>query len=645
MDEQHTVGFRDGRDAMMSLPRPIRLFAAVVTSLAGLLAVPAAPAARALPAPEATTVPEWSPHASPMLTLGLAGRVYRMPEVALPYLGHGLDPSLFLVQRPNLDRLPVRVTFAGSRIPRFPGVTLESVSAGAARGYMTAASLRALTTALARQFATDHARGSYGRDGIFAGGIALSAAISENRPLPRARFPMYTLTVRGTDLAGRPDSGDVAMVFNVDNDIDLPNVGFFYHGSVRFSLPAGHYWAIGDFPEVSSAGLITAEHLDVLPQFTVAGDTAISLDERAADSRIEMRTPRQAVVAGTVIDLHRVTAAGQLTYGIWQAGGTNPLWISPTRTRPSTGLLESFTSQWLTSPARTARPYAYALTYASAGIIPPQDHVVHAADLATIHAGIYSAIRSQGLAAALGEFRPQLTDELESPIFPVSLPGALTEYLTGNPSVTWRTTSAVLEPTVYGMVSVSGLQCGSRSYRPGQSVNEAYGTYPLHMGATAPGGCSATMTGLVPSASREGGTLRLDVPAFSDSSGHTGMGFDDQDGTRFTGALRDRQQRPAGRGRQLHLRSRPAAGAGMGTGELLGGSPGSPAVADQVRGGHHQNAGPAPALDGAARGLELAVHTGQRSPARRLDLRCHSANPCQNLLGAADDGAWLSRPG
>ena len=62
---------------------------------------------------------------------------------------------------------------------------------------------------------------------------------------------MRTLTVRGSNLAGRPDTGDEVLVVNADNcnrfsDL-LESVNVFFHGEARFSVPAGNYWAAGEF--------------------------------------------------------------------------------------------------------------------------------------------------------------------------------------------------------------------------------------------------------------------------------------------------------------------------------------------------------------------------------------------------------------
>ena len=112
-----------------------------------------------------------------LVTMALGGTTYVVPADAVPYLGRGLSPGLFdiaslLHDQPG-GRLPVEVRYAG-RVPSLPGISITSAAHGTARGYLTAASARGFGAALARQFAADHARASYGQDGLFGNGVSIS---------------------------------------------------------------------------------------------------------------------------------------------------------------------------------------------------------------------------------------------------------------------------------------------------------------------------------------------------------------------------------------------------------------------------------------------------------------------------------------
>ena len=237
--------------------------------------------------------------AGAMLALDLGGKAYDIPRVALPYLGRGLDPDLFLVsslaREETAGRLPVTVTYR-RRAPSLPGVTISQAAHGAARGYLTAAGAAAFGAALARQFIADHARDSYGQDGLFAGGLSIRLAGMPATARPATDFPMHTLTVTGTNLAGHPDTGDQVEIFNAGNPTrfadPIESTNSFYHGVTKFSVPAGRYWAVGLFPTFLKK--VIEWHVPILPQFTVSANTTVHMAERAADKQIGVTTPKPA---------------------------------------------------------------------------------------------------------------------------------------------------------------------------------------------------------------------------------------------------------------------------------------------------------------------------------------------------------------
>ena len=155
----------------------------------------------------------------------------------------------------------MEVRYAG-RVPFLPGVTIISARGGTARGYLTAGSARAFGAGLARQFTADHGRGSYGQDGLFAGHVSISlpgGAQQAARPATVPHFPMQTLTLTGANLAGKPDTGDLAQIFNADNASrfadPIESVNVFDKGVTKFSVPSGHYWAVGMFAQLAGKRL------------------------------------------------------------------------------------------------------------------------------------------------------------------------------------------------------------------------------------------------------------------------------------------------------------------------------------------------------------------------------------------------------
>ena len=470
----------------------------------------------------------------PLLGLTMGGRSYLLPPDAIPYLGRGLTPSLFdaaaLASREPAGRLPVTVAFNGG-VPKLPGVTITHAAGGTAQGYLTRAGARAFGAALARQFATDHARGSYGQDGMFAGGVAVGLAgdpMPGRAVPPRRHFPMHTLTVTGTDLNGRPDTGSGLFLFSVDNANKFTDpaesFSFFYHGSAKFSVPAGRYMAIAAFNDLSGTKL-TGLHIDFLPQVTVSrSTTTMHLAARAATSRLQFVTPRPSSDnCGSMVVIQRSPAVG-LPFNLLIVPCGLHTWVNPTKHTALTGSLHVYTDAQLSSPAHAAgTPYEYDLAYAApAGVIPPLRFVVRQASLATEAARYYQPARSRGGWSApglfLSQFRSGFIVELG---VRVGLPREAIQYYTTNPSLLWFDNYFQSWRTGAGGQVDSG-----RILRPGQRLPVGWSAFPLHpapntnlLGALNP---SATL----PSASRAGNKLTLDITPFSDNvQGHTGSGF------------------------------------------------------------------------------------------------------------------------
>jgi hypothetical protein len=151
--------------------------------------------------------------------LCLGSRDVVIPMAALPLVGRGLSPSLFelsaLARAERDGRLPLTLRFL-TRLHAPPGVTVARTGPGTAEGYLTAAGARELGAALTRQLVADHTHGSYGTDGLFAGGLSLALPGTPSAPVTvRPDFPMHTVTVTATTMNGKPDTGDVVYMLNV----------------------------------------------------------------------------------------------------------------------------------------------------------------------------------------------------------------------------------------------------------------------------------------------------------------------------------------------------------------------------------------------------------------------------------------------
>jgi len=448
----------------------------------------------------------------------------KIPAEALPYLGRGLDPALFqlthLEQAERDGRLPVRLSFLGAR-PDVPGVTVTHAGRGVAEGYLTATSARAFGTALRRQFAADHRRGSYGTRGLFAHGLSIGLA---GTPAPSAQhnFPIQTLTVTGSNLAGKPDTGDPLLLFNLDNCNKLDpvsSVNTFFHGTAKFSVPAGHYWAaamfFGQFPD----------RLVILPQFTVGHATRVHVSARAASSTLTVKTPRPATLGTSSFAVLRSNHG--FTEGVdWlNAQGPRALRVGLIRHRPSIGQLQAYTQADLFSPGGPGNPYAYLLDFpAPPGTIPPQHYTTRPAGLATVHEHYFKDTKISdiipsdlGAWATVGGSRAEIAAGLSSGFFFFTrMPGSQIHYLSARPAL-WR--------TFFAPFALFDSQLGPlRLYHPGPTQGN-WSRYPLHPtpNVSLPG---AGLFPVLPSASRDGNTLSLDITPFGDNQpGDIGAGY------------------------------------------------------------------------------------------------------------------------
>ncbi|HEV2375822.1 MAG TPA: hypothetical protein VGS19_27105 [Streptosporangiaceae bacterium] len=343
-------------------------------------------------------------------------------------------------------------------------------------------------------------------------------------PAAAATHPQasYTLKVTGTNLAGGPDTGGSVFVSNVDNTNRFAAQRPFHDGMATFTVPAGHYWAVGIFIE-TAGGSITQQRIVVLPQFTVKADTSVHIAERAADSKVTMVTPRPARPEVSDFEVRRPGRAGPVQFYAFNDAGI-PLWVSPVRQRPTVGKLETFTAQQLVSPPGADTPYEYNLVYEGPeGTIPSQRHVVRASGLASVDARYFQDVATTGEEDRFGMFPAQLSDlQFEADNF-FTMPRHQIEYMTGNPAISWF--AGVLQ--CYPSTPCPGGQNDTvRTFRAGERTQEDWNAYPLHPGPNVNLDGTANPRPTLPSASRATNMLTLDVAPFGDNQpGHTGAGF------------------------------------------------------------------------------------------------------------------------
>jgi hypothetical protein len=484
------------------------------------------------------------PDHDPLWSLHTGSASYEFPVDAVPYLGRGLDASLFdvtaLQRLESGGRLPVRLSYTGA-VPGLPGVTITSSGNGTATGYLTAASAAVFGRALARQFAAGHRSGSYAAAGLFAGVSISLAGVHVPAPV-RPGFTMHPLTVTATNKWGKADSGDLVLVLNADNleTFGDPNEAFnvFYRGSAKYSVPAGHYWALADF--FASYRKAFSQRLVVLPQFTVAGDsTTVHVAAAAATSEVTFSTPRPAVSA--LVDW---TILRYGKHGPPADSGTislySPTWISPTKARPSVGTIASYTFAQLFSPPKTkGTPYDYNLDFSGPpGIVPGQHFTVSSANTATVNEKFYDNARAQGSVLTAGGNSAQLTQFVMSIGVALNVPGEQTEYISGGPSYAWMTS--------FFASNGPAEQDSLHTLLNGRTYTENWNQYPLHPQAVVQllSGTLGALAAQLPSAFRVGNEVWFTPYAFSGNDpqfGHLGEAF-------YTGTFRLRDGKSAAGG-------------------------------------------------------------------------------------------------
>lgn len=338
---------------------------------------------------------------------------------------------------------------------------------------------------------------------------------------------MHTLVVQAADKSGRPDNGDEIFVFNADNPLLFEEIdefaSTFCHGTARFSMPAGHYWAVADFLTGRTSGNRPAytQRLVVLPQFTVSGrTTTVPLSARAATSEASFTTPRPTRPGFTIWTIARY-GPHKSRSGVESNSLFGPLWISPLRTKHTIGTLISTTETTRSSPSAGGASYYYLLDYVSPpDVIPPQHFLVNPASLATVHQRFFSTARQQISWEVAGGDQEQIHDPFT--ILGVSgrrtIPGTQTLYFTGGTEFAWKSLSETVSAPLTGDAS------RPYSLLAGQNLTENFGEVPLHPQPNVQLAASSFAAEFpqMPSAFRSGNDLFFVVNPFSDSSNDFG---------------------------------------------------------------------------------------------------------------------------
>lgn len=292
----------------------------------------------------------------------------------------------------------------------------------------------------------------------------------------RPNFPMKTLTLQGIAPDGTPDTGDSIVVYNIDNMQKYAGFVFFNRGIAKVSVPQGHYTAFGFFYDFST-GIARSV---MLPQFTVNGDTTVTVDSRDATSPVTIRTPKPADPQTLAVELARSDRLGNLGSYAFLGGGSTQFYVQPVPRAPRIGQLHYFVYARMFSPEGVNPAYTYDVKFPSDDVIPvAQNYVATPATLASV-ASTYTATHpdQQALDTRFAFLPWEQFGFGEDVQF--TEPTYRVEYYTARPDLTWQALLfSVFDPRQFYLLG--GYQSAWRTYEPRTRLATTWGGgQPIH---------------------------------------------------------------------------------------------------------------------------------------------------------------------
>lgn len=404
------------------------------------------------------------------------GDLYVVPASAVPYLGSTLDPALFdvtrLGQRPTHQLAATVHLRAGGSADGLPGFTAHSRSGSVVHGVFSSGT--AFGAALARQATRDHASATH-TTGLFRGVTRIAPAAG--RPAAASSRPSVssgTLTIDATDYNGNPDNGDTMTIYNVDDINVYNNFVFFENGTAQLTdVPDGHYSGVAFFYDFSTGSIYQV----TLAQFTVKGDTTVSVDARDATSQVSITTPRPAVPNQTSMQVARADANGLIGSYAFLAGD-QAFYVKPIVKHPSIGRLYYwvYTRQFSVG---AKQPYTYDLKFGTTDrISPDQSYHPAARSLAAIDSAYYADHDGQqSLDGRFGAFPWEqflITSDVQ-----FTVPTQRTEYYLASNDLEWEAFDyQVYVPNPFTLLGE--IDSSWRSFESGWSPYEPWGDDPSH---------------------------------------------------------------------------------------------------------------------------------------------------------------------
>ena len=328
------------------------------------------------------------------------GDEYLIPASAQPFLGRGLDESLFdvtaLVRNGDAARIPVNLSFAPGSTPAAPaGVTLTSVTGQTAAGYLTPDSAAAFGAALKHSIGADVAAGrAAGSTAAFPGLTALSLAGATAPSSVTPNYPLHIVQVNVTDLTGAPANDDLVYLADTDNYSRLLSGMPIVNGIGKVEAPAGNYMLVAYFNDFDTSGNLTAQRQVIQDGLTVpatTGTTTFAVSESEANLEVTVTAPRPTSLNATIDLYARTDATGQVaTFGT--IGNGAPLYVNATTPTVGSAYMALY---WFALAAD--KSYLYSVAFGDKTGIPANEtFVVRPDQLATLTNRLYSTPGTTG---------------------------------------------------------------------------------------------------------------------------------------------------------------------------------------------------------------------------------------------------------
>ncbi|MEU8084201.1 S8 family serine peptidase [Micromonospora sp. NPDC049101] len=361
-------------------------------------------------------------------------------------------------------------------------------------------------------------------DGYWTGRIvARSGAAVAVTPLAVNReVESYTLTVEHLNRAGArtPDHWTLLVGMDTFGTWDLVSSD----GVATVRLPKGHYGLSGLVYEPGPEDEPRGMSLLTQPVLTVEGDTRIVVDARQA--KPVRTTIPDRTAAPELIDVSGNFTADDgsgYTVGLWTDTFTDLASGNIGKSVSADRFVATVSSQWI-KPDTANSPYLYALAEAIPGRMPTgliRDYTRR--DLATVvhrFRGGDPGTEAERLVYPVLEYNVGGA----ALVLPTTVPGQRVEHY-NTKNVKWESEIYFGTRDEDGWLNANAaLFSTPTAYRAGRTVTETWNQAPYGPSFPNPKWPHQSVT-------REGDTILVDVPLFSDAAGHPGGSLSDSEAT------------------------------------------------------------------------------------------------------------------